>query len=410
MSYIYRFLSALFRTAFSSSADHIEADRIDSDQIDADQIDTDQLEADRVKADNVETNHIETTHINANHVETDHFEAEHVETDRIEANYVEASIYEFAPLDLDIKQIRLVHVQPRIPGAPISCLFDTALLSAVTEYAALSYTWGLPTSTRSILLNGKPFLVRENLWNFLDQMEEYEEPLPLWIDAISIDQNSDFERNHQVAMMGEIYSKAAKVMVWLGPGTEEIKKHMMLLWELSVTNTTHVPRKLGRSELLRLRYWSRLWILQEFVLAASIQICCGDQRLDGSAMMWLADSIDGSGFLIRSQAMRVIRKRKHWIKSSRDESRGIPILDLLETSAYFECSDPRDLVYGMIGLAARKEVMGVKLYPDYSKPASQVFQELELNAKSYFARGSYVLARLVDTVSSLERRANVRPC
>ncbi len=40
--------------------------------------------------------------------------------------------------------------------------------------------------------------------------------LPVWIDAICINQNDVLEKNHQVAMMGEVYSGAAEVLVWLG--------------------------------------------------------------------------------------------------------------------------------------------------------------------------------------------------
>jgi hypothetical protein len=38
----------------------------------------------------------------------------------------------------------------------------------------------------------------------------------LWIDAISINQETLEERNHQVGIMGEIYSRAECVIIWLG--------------------------------------------------------------------------------------------------------------------------------------------------------------------------------------------------
>jgi hypothetical protein len=38
-----------------------------------------------------------------------------------------------------------------------------------------------------------------------------------WIDVICIDQDSPLERNHQVAQMRTIYSKAAEVIIWMGP-------------------------------------------------------------------------------------------------------------------------------------------------------------------------------------------------
>ena len=43
----------------------------------------------------------------------------------------------------------------------------------------------------------------------------------VWIDAICIDQSSIPERNQQVTHMGEIYTKARRVAVWLGEESPE---------------------------------------------------------------------------------------------------------------------------------------------------------------------------------------------
>lgn len=39
----------------------------------------------------------------------------------------------------------------------------------------------------------------------------------LWVDAVCINQCDDEERYQQVARMADIYSSAAKVVIWLGP-------------------------------------------------------------------------------------------------------------------------------------------------------------------------------------------------
>lgn len=43
----------------------------------------------------------------------------------------------------------------------------------------------------------------------------------LWIDAICINQSDDDEKSHQVAMMGDIYGKAATGLLWLGEEPEQ---------------------------------------------------------------------------------------------------------------------------------------------------------------------------------------------
>ncbi|KAF2830838.1 HET-domain-containing protein, partial [Ophiobolus disseminans] len=46
----------------------------------------------------------------------------------------------------------------------------------------------------------------------------------LWIDAICINQSDLLERNHQVAQMRDVYTKAESVIAWLGltQGHEEL--------------------------------------------------------------------------------------------------------------------------------------------------------------------------------------------
>jgi hypothetical protein len=43
----------------------------------------------------------------------------------------------------------------------------------------------------------------------------------LWVDAICINQQDIRERGCQVEMMGDVYSKAARVLVWLGPKSHD---------------------------------------------------------------------------------------------------------------------------------------------------------------------------------------------
>jgi hypothetical protein len=78
--------------------------------------------------------------------------------------------------------------------------------------------WGEPGAEKSILLNDRSFMVRTNLWNFLDVARRKHNDIELWIDALCINQEDDQEKGHQVAMMGRIYSQAVSVLIWLEPG------------------------------------------------------------------------------------------------------------------------------------------------------------------------------------------------
>jgi hypothetical protein len=80
----------------------------------------------------------------------------------------------------------------------------------------LSYAWGDPPDQLPIRVNGKLLKIRANLWNFLYSARETSFDSDIWIDALSIDQNNTLERNHQVQRMGQIYSGAEAVLIWLG--------------------------------------------------------------------------------------------------------------------------------------------------------------------------------------------------
>ncbi|KAF2816633.1 heterokaryon incompatibility, partial [Mytilinidion resinicola] len=151
------------------------------------------------------------------------------------------------------------------------------------SYYALSYVWGNPKDLLPITFNGSTFMITRNLWHALRQLraDKTVEKSYLWIDAICIDQTDNQERNHQVSAMGQLYSSAAEVIVWLGEGSE----HGYYIMEFLCRFEEAGPKKMARSDvkrfmgstspsgsqaiqtLLNVQYWKRIWIIQEIVLA-----------------------------------------------------------------------------------------------------------------------------------------------
>jgi hypothetical protein len=132
----------------------------------------------------------------------------------------------YVPLIAQQRQIRLFflkvndHTQDNEPISGV--LVPWALDEAKTRYVALSYLWGEPDTSRNILVNGTSFQVSKNLLGFLQShrrrcrdMPELR-MLPLWIDAICIDQADIEERNNQASLMKSIYQNAGMVISWLG--------------------------------------------------------------------------------------------------------------------------------------------------------------------------------------------------
>ena len=63
---------------------------------------------------------------------------------------------------------------------------------------------------------GEKIVVRKNLYEFLAHARLEGWNRHLWIDALCINQNDNVEKSGQVALIGEIYSRASQVLVWLG--------------------------------------------------------------------------------------------------------------------------------------------------------------------------------------------------
>lgn len=137
------------------------------------------------------------------------------------------------------RSVRLLTLLPS-PSltAALELLLTEVSLDRVSEqgkngFEALSYVWGSPVGTVPVSCDGQQLLVTPNCDSALRHLRLPDHDRVLWVDAICIDQGrsaeSVRERNTQVALMGEIYQKAARTLCWLGPGndfTTELMAHL----------------------------------------------------------------------------------------------------------------------------------------------------------------------------------------
>ncbi|KAF7524922.1 hypothetical protein G7054_g11271 [Neopestalotiopsis clavispora] len=133
-------------------------------------------------------------------------------------------------LDADRKEIRLLTLHESTDAEKLVFVkLETVPFTPETEYIALSYVWGDSHDSVDILVNGTPSSVGANLASALECFHQHKllrgipdgRSLPLWVDAISINQKDLHERSEQVAFMGEIYSNATHVFSWLGQPDEK---------------------------------------------------------------------------------------------------------------------------------------------------------------------------------------------
>lgn len=75
--------------------------------------------------------------------------------------------------------------------------------------------------------------IRKNLAQAIRFFRTSNAIVPLWIDAISINQNDVAERGRQVKRMGQIYNNAMMVYSWTGPQSDDTENACNLIDELS---------------------------------------------------------------------------------------------------------------------------------------------------------------------------------
>jgi hypothetical protein len=194
--------------------------------------------------------------------------------------------FKHEPLPIDGRFIRLITIEPSLsqPDGLIQCsMLHTELNRAI--YTCLSYRWGEPEPRKLILINGKQASIGTNLFDFLYSVRSKHQDA-IWIDALCINQNDPMEKNHQVSQMGEIYSGARCVYVWLGLPTKRPTGCGSLLECVtnSIRHEYHHELWLC-TNLFRNEYWKRCWIIQEIVLARHVVVLLGPDTSDFSQLV-----------------------------------------------------------------------------------------------------------------------------
>lgn len=137
---------------------------------------------------------------------------------------MEATTHPHKPLRLNSREIRIISLSPGFWDEDITCTTQVVSLDSAPAFSALSYTWGAPTLTDYIFLDGERFPIMNNLGAALRHLRQQIEVRILWIDFLSIDQRNNDEKSWQVNMMGDIYKACERVYLWLGEESEESDK------------------------------------------------------------------------------------------------------------------------------------------------------------------------------------------
>jgi hypothetical protein len=345
-----------------------------------------------------------------------------------EATTQKINEYKYTNIDYD-NDIRILKILRGRGKEPLTCmLFPSAVPSRFSAskrsnfksfpykshlepfpYKALSYMWGTDDPTYPVQMfwnhtgipaganiyqlatfKSKVFYVRKNLDEALRQFRHPNRDVDIWVDALCINQDDNIEKKSQVSRMGEIYSQATEVYVWLGPGNEETQKTFRLLRSILVLpeldklikDKAHSEQWLLIVKLMKLEWFTRRWVIQELALAKSATVRWGTE-----SMPWeeFADAI--ALFMTRHDEIKTYLEKPKNFPDKQDPDAHLGLmepralgantlvdattnlfrrsddgeriqhrlvdLEVLVSSMFlaFEASEPRDTIYAVLSLA-----------------------------------------------------------
>lgn len=276
------------------------------------------------------------------------------------------------------------------------------------KYSTLSYAWSKPLPSRRILLKGLPFDISADLYQGLRSIVrsiQDKSSLFLWVDAICINQADDAERSAQVAIMDQIYRQCSQCIIWLGPEADgsdlafdlidRVSKQAQEIAKPAPNIASMTPEEcdqailpvaaMGNSRcweehsealfhLFSRRYWGRLWIVQEVLLAKRKVLLCGNRSApwaDFSLFFGFTKCFRDRRFysllLDRGHSMYQLFA---FAKSPQLTSGLSPVQGLL-VSRSRKFTDARDAVYAILSFTRDMDIM-----PDYTISANRLWTDL----------------------------------
>jgi hypothetical protein len=270
-------------------------------------------------------------------------------------------------------------------------------------YEALSYCWGDAAALSPILCDGHRLYVTQNLKCALRDLRHPDTERTLWIDAICINQKDLKERAEQVSAMKDIYRDAQRTVVWLGdkfPGIElafQLVNRMYDLyfdklegdafdsfvegrWRPAKDHTSPTKLELNSLDFLLSQPWfRRVWVIQEFCLGEEVSIVSGDQETGWMQFVW--GSLIALHWVqkrpVFSPVMRSLLQLSNlrFAVSNLSDGTRLDLLYLCSRFRHYLSTDPRDKIFGLVGLTD-SDLESLNFIPSYSSSPEEVYIRL----------------------------------
>ncbi|TGO90736.1 hypothetical protein BPOR_0053g00270 [Botrytis porri] len=306
------------------------------------------------------------------------------------------------PLSLHNREIRILILQPLSQGTPIQCTVETISLLSHPSYEALSYVWGDASIRQTITFHGTLFSVTQNLAIALYHLRLPNKSRRLWVDAICINQSDIKERNEQVTLMGEIYSLAKPVLVWLGETFEGCEEAFDLMSKIAIASEDKILEEESQTmfsfyiELVKKEWFTRLWTIQELTLADQEPLVgCGftwttwsvlskvwqtvamiEFAKMGMIMMERGDENENANKSADLQGVRTSAIKIDLLNNLRTavtDKKGEDLQDLLLNTVTSKATEPKDRTYGLLGMMGSSDRKTITV--DYNRPLGTIYAD-----------------------------------
>ncbi|KAI8711968.1 HET-domain-containing protein [Fusarium sp. LHS14.1] len=325
----------------------------------------------------------------------------------------EVSKYSYTPLQpsSNSKQFRLLKVHRGADEDDVECDLIIHNLDDAPEYEALSYVWGSPVPQARIQLATGYTEVGPSLYAALRGLRYPDSPRMIWADSLCINQADISERNSQVQIMADIYSRAKKTLIWLSDATPELEgaissfqsMHSQYLEEShdsgtrmssrseemskSPTQASASPRLFSEingpavASLLSLPWFTRKWVIQEAVRSQNPIFVIGEETLSWGVLLYGTRRLILESFIIQleqpqksqqitTHAMNVMLMAR--LRAQEPQN----LMALLPETANFSCSEDKDFLFSVLGLMPASLRASPLLRPDYNISFSEMLQRL----------------------------------
>ncbi|KAI1749037.1 heterokaryon incompatibility protein-domain-containing protein [Xylaria castorea] len=365
--------------------------------------------------------------------------------------YTAKMTYKYRSLGSSRLQLRLLRILPGGADGELRGTIIHGYLTSNPNYLAISYAWNnrsLFSDTdkgrgldRLVVDDVSFILIGKNISSSLRQVRLVDKETDnMWIDAVCIDQENLPERSAEVLHMRTIYQMARSVQIWLGPEKNDSGLALKLIshfsssrWEevrsqpnpaeftwMNSTDMEQMEYDLHNSEtrtmwlavsrLFERAWWNRTWVVQEATLANDIVFMCGNVTIDWRSLWLLLENLwahsewttrvipNGGNLLLTSAPARTIL----WMRQKQSTFDLLQVLYHLRPS---QVSDPKDKIYGVLGLASDSESMVPR--PDYAASLTQI--NISLLSNMTAARGDLDWLTLVHSYSGSEDKPSWLP-